>query len=377
MAFSPSHPDFAEAARYFGFRPNGLADIGALRMTPERRAARRSTLNCSELPILASGDPERINMLARVKWGEVDDPDLDRLNVEAGQWMEPLILTWLEEQIGVTVSRRGEICRGRRRPFLSCTLDGFTDYEGEPYVVQTKFYHPSMRLEHAALERAPQVLGEAYCAGAAGTLLVIYNNAEALHVVRIPADPAPQAELLTRSDEFWAAVEKRRLPFLPTTTVIMPKALPVPRIGEASMADDPAWRAHAAAWRTAGEAATRNEQALEALKALVPQDEVRVVGGGIEADRDARGSVRVRPAPKVVDKSTDNTWVDHAQTWLGTRDAVAAKDAAAAALKGLLPPGKKAVFGEGVKVGISVKGVLSVTSHALSAPVAPAADKAA
>ncbi len=153
-----------------------------------------------------------------------------------------------------------------------------------------------------------------------------------------------------------------------------PKGIAVPRIGEANMVGDARWAMDAARWIRAAADASRNDDAAKALKALIPTDAgaCRVIGGGVEADRDERGAVRLRPTPEPIDMSRHNAWVEHASAWLETRGAVGEKEEAAKALKALLPAGKQAAFGYGVRVAVSKTGTVSLTAHAASATAAAA-----
>jgi hypothetical protein len=357
-------------------REDGVADLAALRMTPERKAARRKTLNCSELPILWRGDPGELNHLARVKWGEADEAELDRRNVEAGQFIEPLILAWVEEETGLRISRTREVVRARRRPWLSCTFDGYLKgYRGGRWVVQTKFYHPRYPVQGVIDERAAQCLGEAYCDGADGTLLAVYNQGEKLEMIEIPADPVATAELLRLGDEFWAAVREQRLPFPQPAQCAPPLTRPALRLGEIEMEGE-AWDNLAARWLDARGEAKKNEAAEDALKKLAkelaPQGEAsRLVGGGVEAEVDARGAVKLRVLTPPFDASTHNAWVSNAQGWLGTRAAVEEADAVADALKKLLPADRTRAFGAGVDVKANARGAISIGELADPAAAKP------
>lgn len=290
----------AEVARSFGLRPNGLVDLDAIQMTPAQLIERRRTLNCSELPILYAADPLEVNELAAVKWGQLDDGRDRSLNADAGHHMESFILAVAERELGVVCTRMRERMQPRRRPWMSVTLDAFTEYYGQPWVVQTKFMHPRYPIRDALQHYAPQVLGEAYCTGAAGCLVVIYNQGSALECFEIPAEPIATAELLSKCDQFWDAVQARRLPFLMPCVEKLPEAAPAIRVGQVNKSRDPEWRVWEELWLETREAAAEHKRATEMLKALVPADKQHALGNAVEVKvaRNGAKTVGLIKSPK-------------------------------------------------------------------------------
>ena len=289
-----------------GMRPDGIADLSRLGIAPADREKRRNTLNCSELPTLKNWkpdwkpDPADLVKLAQIKWGEVDPDNLDDvLNVQAGQWMEPFILAWGERQLGVRMSGRGEKHHAARRPWMACTLDGrIDDYHGRgTWVVQTKFFSPFYPIASAIEDKRAQVLGEMYCTGAAGTLLLVYNQGNKLEAYEFEADPAPLAELLEACDDFWAAVQDKRLPAVLPPKLGKSATVPPVRVGEWDVSRSPKaneWAALAADFLANRDANAKFVAAHDGLKAIAPKDKFRAHGNGVEVTVSKSGAKTVR-----------------------------------------------------------------------------------
>lgn len=291
----PLHPD---TCRQLGFRLDGLVDLAAQQMPQDVIEKRRSFLNCSEMPFLM-GEPKDVLRLWEEKLGVGKQPDFSsNINMAAGIHMEPFILAWAERELGIEVSRRGERCFAKRRPWLACTLDGFCEYQGGRWVIQTKFYSPWYNLAQANDDRQPQTLAEAHCADADGTLLIIYNQSAQLQVFEHEQDPEKLERLLTAADRFWDAVQKQYRPVHIEAPLAKATAREAVRVGEKSMQGNNAWADAAANWLANQPDKERTERftgAANALKALVPGDVKRAFGHGIEISVASNGAKTIKP----------------------------------------------------------------------------------
>jgi hypothetical protein len=298
----------AALARH-GIRPDGIADLDRLGLTAEDLVSRRASIGGSDANIIAKAEPDhveglardltsrlaRLNRLGRQKRGELVEAPSSTLNASAGHWMEPFILAQTERYLGRQITRRGERVYSRRNDWMHATLDGWLDeWEGQPWVVQAKFYSPWYRLENIVQDLAGQLTHEPYVADAAGTMLAVYNQGPRVHLFAVELDLHYLGLLYEEEARFWRAVQDGRDP------VVFPVREPVAAkpvlVGEVDLSTDNVWVDAATTWRETRDAARRHREAIEALKLRAKSAGHRkAFGAGLTASVARNGACSIEP----------------------------------------------------------------------------------
>ena len=263
-------------------------------LTTEQKQKRGASIGGSDANVIATGDPEKLLALYRIKIGETEFEDLSgKLPVRVGIQTEPLNLHWFERRYGREITCAGEVRRHEAFPFLTCTLDGMTTTEtGKPAVFEAKHtngarWNPDEfpKRYHAQLHHNMYVCGVDF-----SYLSVLYDNA-GYRVFEVPFDPFYHQSLLRSELEFWECVEARKPPFGISPA---PESAAGPPVRELDMTKSNAWTAAAATYRETAAAAKQNGEAKDTMKGMIPADVSRAFGHGLEFKRDARGALRFK-----------------------------------------------------------------------------------
>lgn len=199
-----------------GFRPDGIADLSRLGLSPKSVAERADFIGGSDATIIGHGmlarepkaaDRREVNRLAEVKRGLRPPLDLsNEINVQLGNWTEPFILAWAEKKLGIRITRNRERVYHPRYGFMACTLDGWVDdWSGGTRVVQAK--HSVGWMKPADLIRTYrfQLQHEIACTGADGALLVFMLGTLTFGHIDIEPDFALWGDLAEAEHRFWHA----------------------------------------------------------------------------------------------------------------------------------------------------------------------------
>jgi predicted phage-related endonuclease len=272
-----------------GMRADGVADLSRLGLSAEAIARRRGCIGGSDATIIAGGDDDEVNALARFKMGGAPLDLSERIEAMLGLWTEPFNLAWLERSLGQMVSRRGEVVIDPDCPWRACTLDGWI--EDTRSVVQAKHVNGFWKPDALIAFYTAQVHHEMLCTGAREALLsVIFGNHKHL-CFRIPFDPLFAGELAEAEAFFWSAVQKGELP---RSTPVTPPPPELDVMIEVDMSGVNSYADAAARYIDNRPAVMIFEEAEADHKAAMPANAKRIYGHGVEVTRDKRGARRVK-----------------------------------------------------------------------------------
>lgn len=195
-------------------------------MTDDAIARRRLSIGGSDANIIGGSDHKALHGLWSVKTGLSPAPDLSGvLAVQMGTWTEELNRYWFERQTGFTVSREGEVLTHPEFEFLTATLDGAVDVEGEMVVFEAKHVGAWNYSAAKILTRyRPQLHHNMFVAGAKRAVLSIFVGSNRWEDHWIKFDPFYHAGLLARELAFWLAVRTHRPPAARPAADSMPEA---------------------------------------------------------------------------------------------------------------------------------------------------------
>jgi hypothetical protein len=253
-------------------------------LTPEQVAAREGKLTASRVGILMNGTAEAQTDLWREMIGDKEPDDLsDAFPVQLGSWTEELNLNWIEREMGVEITRRGEsIVDG----WMSCTLDGIATPPGCP--VDAKHVNSFGKIEDAAHKYRAQMHWQMSLTG---------TKTSWLSVIR--GNFAPEVVVVDWDQEYWVELYERALAFMACVNDLTPPHIfePVvpPVAGKVvSMEGNNAWSDAAARWVKKKADAADFEKAAKQLKEATPDDATKAIGHGIEVNRAKNGSLRIK-----------------------------------------------------------------------------------
>jgi hypothetical protein len=296
-------------------------------LTAENLEFRRNSIGASDARIIVNGTDEEITLLWQIKRGEAPPLDLDgNIYCQFGQYAEGFHRNWFERRTGLDVSRCGEEVTHPDYPGMHVTLDGFV--KGVPPVVfqdpdaDFKFSwgctRPSglidavfeMKWRNARqFDLAEQVatFGPQIHQGMAMTetefsILSTFISDLVIHARVIPFDNAYWAQCLMRIDDFREAVAANRAPTKFPKLKSMPGAGAEVKIAlrTVDMMKTPkanlwnSWAQTMLATAPTPEEkgrASDHEKAKTQLKKLIDKDMGICRGAGIEAKKNAAGSI--------------------------------------------------------------------------------------
>lgn len=216
--------------RALGFRPDGIADLSRLGLSPRSVAERANFIGGSDATIigqgmLAGGDPSAVNKLAEIKRGIRPPLDLSKeIHVQLGNFTEPFILAWAERVLGLRCTRNRERVYHPRHPFMACTLDGWVDdWKGGSRVIQAKHSNAFKKPPELVETYRWQIQHEIACTGADGALLVMMLGTMRFAWVEIEPDYDLWGRLSEAEHRFWHA---RMNGYAPVAPKGRPRAAP-------------------------------------------------------------------------------------------------------------------------------------------------------
>ena len=273
---------------------SAAVDLTALGLSAEDRAARLDLIGGSDANTLMSGDIERVNNLWEEKLRLREPDDLsDVLQVQLGAFTEPFNVAWYEKHTGRKVIRRGEALVHLDHDWMGATLDGVSvaallvgDLER---VFEAKHVSAFAKPDEVLAKYLPQLTHNMLVAGLQhADLSVIFGNHKfEVFSVKLDADYAEQ--LMAVEEAFWRCVQTRTRPH----AVAVKAPVPVSAMRVVDMAGSNAWSVAAADWVANKVAAKTFEDAAKTLKALVADDVKEAFGSGVQAKRNAAGSISI------------------------------------------------------------------------------------
>jgi hypothetical protein len=252
----------------------------------------------SQAPIIVQGSNAQRIQLYKERIGAIAPPDLrDVHEVEFGRYVERFALDTIEKMFRYPVERRGEHVRHPAMHKISCTLDGWRDWDRS--VIEVKGTNCFARpYEDLVPWYAPQVATAIACTGADRGWLVIQQGNGWPQLFEIVPDPHYLHEVLTRLLAFQHCVETKTPPG--DELEEPPPVLPDKWRTVSLDADEtlPNWgydmRTHLTRWQENKGAAENFEEAKAAAKELLPADVGTCTFGGIAMKRNRAGSLTIK-----------------------------------------------------------------------------------
>jgi YqaJ-like viral recombinase domain len=265
-------------------------------LTPDQLAQREGKITASFLPQLMAGDTGEIYH----KWLElIGDPDWkpkdlsDNFPVFHGTIMEPHVIDWHQRKTGHALTRRGEVVQHPTRPYVCATLDCYR--EADRCVLDCKCPGAWMTLDHIIAHYTPQVIVQRACAQCDNAALLISHGGATPNEFAITIEPAYEATVWQRVDQFWQCVQELREP------VELPPAPPPPPWRSVDLDREAAahnWATpmigHLIDWENTRDQAVAHDAAREEIKALLPDDVGRVRFGTVLITRARNRAVTIK-----------------------------------------------------------------------------------
>lgn len=257
-------------------------------LTAEQLKLRDGRLTASRVSCLMTGDEQKIMDLWRLMVGETGEQSLsDVWPVVLGEATEALNLSWYERTTGRKLTRRGEVVICPSADWAAATLDGWDDVECGP--VDAKHVGGFEPRETVVTRYMPQMMWQMICTCSSWSALSIIEGARKPVVEVVLWDETYAMELWRRAEAFMECVETLTPP-----VVMAPVAPPVAPVRTVSMEGSNIWAVSAAQWLANQEASRQFDRAAKSIRELVTPDMAKAHGHGIEAERDARGAIRIR-----------------------------------------------------------------------------------
>lgn len=259
-------------------------------LSPDQVRNRDAKIGASFLPALMSGNDDRIlNEWQRIVGDPAYIPDdlSDVWAVQLGSFLEPFALDWHERKLGHRLEQRGEWHMHPQRHYLGCHLDALCLATNT--VIDCKVVGQWRKLDEVVSYYTPQMIAQKVCAGAdAAALLVVHGGAEPIEVP-VTWEPAYEALVWQRVDEFWKCVEDLTPPVFRESA-----SAPIVPVKTYDMTGNNEWASEAVTWVTTRKAAKDNAAADKAIKAMIPADAVKCTGHGISVSRAKSGALTIR-----------------------------------------------------------------------------------
>jgi hypothetical protein len=263
-----------------------------LGLSSEDIAARRTCLGGSDANIIIGADPDRVLALWRFKTGLEEPEDLsDNLAVQMGTWTEGLNLHWYAKMTGRTVGGKGRRVTHPKYGHLRVTLDGETEIEGVPCVIDAKHTSPfNFDMETLIARYQPQLALSMECLGYQKAQLSVFAGNSKWEASRvIERDPFYAAAIIAKLNEFWSHVQSKTPP-----VEIEPVEPPTPvaLMRKVDLSTSNMWVAHEEEYLATEDHAKRHDDAAKTMRSMVDPDVCEARGRSLMAKRDKRGALR-------------------------------------------------------------------------------------
>jgi predicted phage-related endonuclease len=254
-------------------------------LTAEQIADRRNFIGGSDAGKIMSGQWFDLWLL---KTGRAEQDDLSGvLAVQLGIATEQLNLDWFERQTGRFVTRRGEEVAHPYYSFARCTLDGMTEIDGKPAIVQAKWSNPFSKIEEIEQRYMAQVTHEMLVCGCSLAFLSVITGKPSYELVEIRRDNDYAATLLQYEEDFWSLVEKDIAP--PDRTPVIPAPQKRTTYRSISLEGSNIWATSAGIWLDTITASRANAKAAKEIRDMIEPDVGEAIGHGIAVKRSRDG----------------------------------------------------------------------------------------
>lgn len=257
-------------------------------LTEQQRKNRDGKLTASRVACIMKGDAAEILNL----WKElIGDPSYEPADlstiwaVRLGETTEPLNLEWFVRKHG-PISRVGEVVT-HSCGWAAATLDAWSDER--QCIIECKHCGGRESMETIIERYQPQVHWQMLVTGTHKAALSVIQAANEPVIEFITRDESYAQELWRRAERFMRCVETL------TPPVPLPSVSPPVRPTKTyQMQTSNIWCSHAGVWLANKEAAVLAKDAEKELKALVPSDAAKAIGGGVVINRDRAGRLSLR-----------------------------------------------------------------------------------
>jgi hypothetical protein len=128
------------------------------------------------------------------------EPEPPNYAMRAGSHMEPLILDWYQEKLGLPITRRGEVVDHPHLGDVCVKLDGYIAALDQ--IVEVKFLSPQRSREEFVPAYYPQTMLQRLCTGASRAMLLVAQGTNEPLDFEHPFSDDYAGELLKRADIF-------------------------------------------------------------------------------------------------------------------------------------------------------------------------------
>jgi hypothetical protein len=264
----------------------------------QQRARASVTVHASCIPILMSGDGERINQYFCEATGQKQPEDLRwKWAPYQGSALEIPIIDFHEHKTQMEHTMRGVFYRHPEFDYVGATIDTYRPHDD--CVVEVKVCSGWQRLDDIVAYYTGQVICQMRCVSCEhGALLVCHGGAEPVEIPIIP-DPAYEREMWTRAAAFQLCV-KTLTPPSPIPVIVPPEEMRSLDLRALPAIQWPNWAHHVCfnleIWRDVRPAADQLDETIARIKALIPDDVREVKYDDVIIIRNRRGAMTIRHA---------------------------------------------------------------------------------
>lgn len=255
-------------------------------LTAEQIAFRKTVIGGSDANILMSGDNDKIFALWQEKCGDKEADDLsDVLPVQMGVWTEAFNRVWFTKTTGRNVVASGDQRICLEQPFMGCTLDGLTD--NSTSVWEAKHVYAFWKDEDVIQKYIPQLTHNMIVCGLTRATLSVFFGNHKHSVFEFELDPDYARELIEAETLFWDCVLSGAEPVIRAVKYVVANPVKV-----VNMTGNE-WASNARQWLDTKDAAKKNKEAADNLKALVEPDVVKAHGFGVQITRSKANALTI------------------------------------------------------------------------------------
>jgi predicted phage-related endonuclease len=265
-------------------------------LTQAQQRLREYKTTASQVPIIMSGDTDKLIQLWRERIGEIEPEDLStRWPVQLGSFCETFIADWHQRETGHELVRRQEFVQHPTLDYVSCTIDCYRPFDDT--VLDVKVCNAWMSITDIVNYYAGQIRVQQACIGASrGALLLMHGSAEP-HEYEVFSDEAYDKEMWGRIAAFQMCCDLLHPP-APLPKIVPPEQYRSVDLEQLEKSAWPNW-AHSIvpqllAWSETKTAADQHKLATDTIKALTPDDVGRISFSDLGVTRNRAGALSIK-----------------------------------------------------------------------------------
>ena len=252
----------------------------------------------SQVPIIMSGDTDKLIRLWRERIGDIEPEDLSSTwPVQLGSYLETFITDWHQKETGHELIRRQEHVQHPSIDYVSATIDCYRPFDDT--VLDVKVCGAWYPINDIIEYYAGQVRVQQACLGASRGALLIMHGAAEPREYEIFSDEVYDKEMWGRIAAFQLCCDMLHPP-APLPKVVPPEQYRSVDLEQLHKSAWPNW-AHSIvpqllSWSETKTQADQHKLATDTIKALIPDDVGRLSNSDVTVTRNRAGALSIKRA---------------------------------------------------------------------------------